>query len=125
MTWKSMHEYPDKGRRVNGKWRDEPGPIVDLKMPDGRIVERAQWRGEKIANGGEGWAFWFANDPHGIGYYEPQFFRIHDAQRNGLAMRAIKHPSWFWYGRYEGRHFGYWPPHGFWAGLLYRQRGRR
>jgi hypothetical protein len=29
------------------------------------------------------------------------------------------HPSWFWYGRWEGAHGGYVPPAKFWPSLLY------
>lgn len=71
--WRKMDDYPIKDYRdETGKWHPGPdGPVVDLKMPQGRIVRGAQWRGEKNVQGGTSYAFWAPKDMTGIGHYDP------------------------------------------------------
>lgn len=75
--WQPIETYPIKdGRDAQGKWfAGPPGPLCDLLMEDGRIVMRAQWRGEQTRGGGVAYAFWTEDSVHGIGIYDPTHWR--------------------------------------------------
>lgn len=79
-NWQAMNTYPDKGRLDESEeWTDEAGPLVELMMPDGRVV-KAQWYGAKTTGGGEVWAWWEDGGTKPIGYYQPKAWRPRRAE---------------------------------------------
>lgn len=64
-------------RDDHGKWHPgPPGPIVDLKFENGRVVRKAQWCGQPTRGGGTAYAFWTKKSSRGIGSGEPSHWRL-------------------------------------------------